>query len=306
MPLSFHANGKLLLSGEYFVLDGAKAIGLPSTFGQSLHIEPQTSSGFIFWKSKNDQNVNWFEGVFHLKDFSIKETTDTQSATVLQNILQQARFLNPNFLSKEQSIQVETRLDFPRLWGLGTSSTLLYTLAKWAEIDPFQLSKKTLGGSGYDIACAGSDSPILYQNNTSGPLIEKINFDPIFKQQLFFIYLSKKQNSRSGIQRYREKSKNKAHSLDEVSQLTNAFLKAHSINDFQKIMLEHEDLVSKTIEMPKVQDVYFSDFEGVVKSLGAWGGDFVLAATVLDKTNAKEYFNKKGFETFLEYKDIIR
>ena len=34
----FHANGKLLLTGEYAVLDGAKAIGLPTKRGQSLQI----------------------------------------------------------------------------------------------------------------------------------------------------------------------------------------------------------------------------------------------------------------------------
>ena len=29
--------------------------------------------------------------------------------------------------------------------------------------------------------------------------------------------------------------------------------------------------------MPRAQDLYFPDFKGVIKSLGAWGGDFVLA-----------------------------
>ena len=34
----FTANGKLLLSGEYTILDGAYGIGLPARFGQELRV----------------------------------------------------------------------------------------------------------------------------------------------------------------------------------------------------------------------------------------------------------------------------
>jgi len=36
---SFYGNGKLLLSAEYFVLDGAVALALPTKLGQSLHVQ---------------------------------------------------------------------------------------------------------------------------------------------------------------------------------------------------------------------------------------------------------------------------
>ena len=36
---SFFANGKLLLTSEYLVLDGAKAFAIPTKKGQSLHVE---------------------------------------------------------------------------------------------------------------------------------------------------------------------------------------------------------------------------------------------------------------------------
>ena len=36
---TFYSNGKLLITGEYVVLDGAKALALPTKFGQSLVVK---------------------------------------------------------------------------------------------------------------------------------------------------------------------------------------------------------------------------------------------------------------------------
>ncbi len=36
---TFRSNGKLLLTAEYLVLDGARAIALPTKLGQSLTVE---------------------------------------------------------------------------------------------------------------------------------------------------------------------------------------------------------------------------------------------------------------------------
>jgi hypothetical protein len=46
----------------------------------------------------------------------------------------------------------------------------------------------------------------------------------------------------------------------------------------------------------------FPDFKGIVKSLGAWGGDFVM---VLSKQNPKEYFIEKGYTTILSYDEMV-
>lgn len=304
--LSFHANGKLLLSGEYFVLDGAEAIGLPCRFGQTLSINPHHSNDFIFWKSKTNEGNVWFECVFKKSDISTLKTSDPKTSKVLQNILLQAQSLNAAFLKSKTSLAVETHLEFPRLWGLGSSSTLIYAIAKWAAVNPFTLSNLTLGGSGYDIACAGVDHPILYQKKNNQSTFQKVTFDPIFKENLFFVYLSKKQNSREGIKRYREKTRNNQEKIDLISSLSHDFLNAKNLGDFQKVILEQEKIVSKTIEIPRAQDLYFSDFDGVIKSLGAWGGDFVLATTTLSKEKARAYFNKKGYEVFLSYKEMVK
>ena len=36
MKKTFYSNGKLLITGEYVVLDGAKALALPTKYGQNL------------------------------------------------------------------------------------------------------------------------------------------------------------------------------------------------------------------------------------------------------------------------------
>ena len=60
----------------------------------------------------------------------------------------------------------------------------------------------------------------------------------------------------------------------------------------------HERVISEMIGLPTVKEQLFQDYEGIVKSLGAWGGDFVLA-TGDDKT--RSYFKSKGFETVISY-----
>jgi hypothetical protein len=60
--------------------------------------------------------------------------------------------------------------------------------------------------------------------------------------------------------------------------------------------------MSDVLEIPTVKNSLFSDFNGTVKSLGAWGGDFVL---VVSNENPTAYFKSKGFETVLPYKDMI-
>jgi len=37
---TFYSHGKLLLTAEYVILDGAKALALPTKFGQEMEISP--------------------------------------------------------------------------------------------------------------------------------------------------------------------------------------------------------------------------------------------------------------------------
>lgn len=299
-----HAKGKLLLSSEYFVLDGALALALPTSKGQTFTFENIHNSEVISWKSFDEKKQIWFEGIFSMKNFEAIKTSDLDVSNRLTQILNVCRELNHSFLKNEKGVAVESHLTFPKNWGLGTSSTLIYSVAKWAEVDAFVLLEKTFGGSGYDIACAGAEKNILYSKKSD--LIEWANceFDPPFKDQLYFIFLGKKQNSREGISHYRKMDK-KEHLISDFSFFTKKILDCLDFYEFEKLLEQHENLVSVTLHLRKVKDLYFNDFWGIVKSLGAWGGDFVLATSDRSGEETKRYFNEKGFEVFIKYEDLI-
>ena len=62
MIITFYSHGKLLLTGEYAVLDGALALALPTQYGQSLSIRPSTE-GSLLWKSLDDRNHCWYQQI---------------------------------------------------------------------------------------------------------------------------------------------------------------------------------------------------------------------------------------------------
>lgn len=305
----FYSNGKLLLAGEYFVLDGAKSLAVPTTCGQDLTVEPIKESQLI-WQSFTNTGACWLEVIFDLPRLRLvsadfEATKDGGNDTLAENlrtILIETQKLNPAFLSLENGFLVKTNLTFPKNWGLGTSSTLINNIANWANVNPYQLLENTFGGSGYDIACAQNNTPILYTRNGINPLVEKVAFNPNFKNQLYFVYLNKKQNSRAGIKRYRALKGTLTSEVQQISILSELFLTGDNLKDFEKLMLEHEQLVSRIIQLQPIQKELFSDYFGQTKSLGAWGGDFILAT---GNDDTPSYFKQKGFETVIPYQDLI-
>ena len=74
------------------------------------------------------------------------------------------------------------------------------------------------------------------------------------------------------------------------------------LSEFEKLIQEHEKIISSIIELPTVKERLFPDYFGTLKSLGAWGGDFILATG--DK-NTPHYFKAKGYTTILRYSDMV-
>jgi len=296
----FYSNGKLLITGEYVVLDGAKALALPTTFGQDLVVE-NGSDKEIHWKSFDFDGSIWFEEVISFEAIVHKSEDQNPVKNTLIEILHEAHLLNPEFL-KAEGYFVTTNLTFPRFWGLGTSSTLINNIAQWLGIDAFVLLKNSFGGSGYDIACAQNDTPILYHLEEGNSVVEKVDFAPEFTSNLYFVYLNKKQSSKSAIQSYREKRSSIGQILFSVNQITADILKAGTLSQFENLVQKHEAILSNILELPTVQSSLFSDFNGTIKSLGGWGGDFFLAASETDPT---VYFKRKGYETVIPYSKMI-
>ena len=122
----FYSNGKLLITGEYLVLDGAISLALPTKFGQDLTIENSKLPN-LTWESFDEKGDRWFHCNFELP--RLKSKSDNEIADTLLKILKEAQKLNPKFLFDTNSVHVKTRLSFPRNWGLGTSSTLIANIA---------------------------------------------------------------------------------------------------------------------------------------------------------------------------------
>ncbi len=299
------ASGKLLLTGEYFVLDGAVALAVPVRFGQTLRATAGQKHRTLLWTSMDQAGQIWFQGTFHTGNLDIVTATDPAIAQTLQSILRACRAQNPTFLTGNQGIEVVTQNDFPREWGLGTSSTLIAALGHWAEVDPYRVLFDTMGGSGYDIACAYADGPLLYQLKKMQPMVQSVDFQPLFSSSLYFIYLGKKQNSREGIERYRKRAGALKKTSAEICRLTERCLYAATLSDFEQALQEHESIISRALDLPTVKSQFFEDFPGTVKSLGAWGGDFVLAASRLPESETRAYFREKGFETVLGWGEMM-
>lgn len=297
----YYSNGKLLITGEYVVLDGVTSLAIPTKFGQSLTIEA-IDEPKIIWKSHNNDGSVWFEGSFLIDEITSGVTASNNDiSNRLLQIFNAARTLNPEFLNTNQGYKISTQLTFPKNWGLGTSSTLINNIAQWANVNPFELLNRTFGGSGYDIACAQNNTPISYQLFDGKPIVNTVDFNPDFKNNLYFVYLNKKQNSREGIAQYRLNKPNEL-ILNAISKVSIKIMTVKSLKAFEDLITLHEAYISEIINIKPIKQQLFNDYNGSIKSLGAWGGDFILA-TCLE--NPTDYFKNKGFDVVIPYDDMV-
>ena len=302
----FKSNGKILLTSEYVVLDGVDCIALPTKLGQTLSVT-ENNSKCINWTSYDYNNNIWFKDKYTISsknkiEYSSKKNNISET---LLKILKALVKLNSGKINNKIGYDFVSKLSFSRDWGLGTSSTLINNLANWAKVDSYKLLKLTFGGSGYDIACAGAENPIHFNNFNNKIGISNSKFNPVYKQNIFFIYLGNKQNSRDGIKHYNSKKnilnkdiRNQFKSINKKIVLTD------SLKEFERCLATHELLISKLIGIEPIKNRLFKDYDkGIVKSLGAWGGDFVLVTGTKTDMN---YFLNKGYNTIFEYTQLIK
>lgn len=300
----YHGKGQLLLFGEYAVLDGAKSLSIPTSRGQSMEVKPHRGSDLV-WESYDEQGELWFEAQISLYDFSSIRTSDDDVSKQIQKLLKGTVRLNTEFLNNWNGFKVINRLEFPLDWGLGSSSSLVHNLAEWAGINSFHLHFNTSNGSGYDIACANADYPVVYQLKGDEISFTERDFDPGCLDQIYFVHLGRKQDSSQGITHYLKTAKKRKTVAQEISKLTDAALACSSSKDLQRIMEEHETILSNVLQLPKVKDERFSDFNGAVKSLGAWGGDFVMAVSDMSPTEVTAYFQSAGYDVVIPFDKMV-
>lgn len=119
---------------------------------------------------------------------------------------------------------------------------------------------------------------------------------------MFFVYLNQKQNSRESISYYKQLPQADEKTLRQFSDLSTKFVLCATLDDFEKLIQKHEALMSKLLNLPPVKEKLFPDYPGSIKSLGAWGGDFVLVT----RKDVQQYFPQKGFSIVFSFKDLVK
>lgn len=314
MKQHFYSNGKLLISGEYLVLDGAKSLAVPTTYGQSLEVEilPEKQ---LKWQSFNHEGACWLDLTFtwEVNEQKAADSTSKESLLFSSSSSQpEAQVLVKAFnwiaqfqpqLFVTHGYSFTSKLSFPNNWGLGSSSTFVNNLALWSTTDAFALQELLFGGSGYDVACAQHDTSILFQRSFPEHLVEEVDFLPSFADELFFVHLNQKKNSREAIRYYRAQT---ALFIEDavlrINDITQQMLRANTITNFEKLMKSHEKIIATLLQTPPIKQELFADYTRQIKSLGGWGGDFVLAT---GGEKQKDYFISKGFSTIVDYRDMV-
>lgn len=298
---TLYANGKLLLSGEYLVLHGAKALALPLNAGQQLTFMEGLLPGLLHWKAMYDEKV-WFECVLDPVDFKVVSTSDEDKASTLSLVFNTIRKLNSSFQPKPGTDFV-TRLDADPQWGFGSSSTLISLLSQWAGVDAFHLNELIFNGSGFDIACAQANGPILYQKNQPA---QPVTLDYPFADKLYLVYSGIKKSTLPEVRSFLKNNKVTDGMIDQMSALSEAFALCRDQFTFHRLICQHETMVGDLIGKMPVKQSLFMDFEGEVKSLGAWGGDYYLFSSLTSDIDTKKYFESKGLNVIFRWTELIK
>ncbi|MCL1033798.1 GYDIA family GHMP kinase [Elizabethkingia anophelis] len=297
----FFSHGKLLLTSEYVVLDGAKALAIPTKPGQDLSAEKiDDHRSLIHWETYREGRL-WLKTCIDYKNLFVTETNIANASAFILKIFSTLKDMGSESLEADYSYILKSNVQFPENFGLGSSSTLMNNIANWGNVDAFALNDIALGGSGYDIAVAKAGAPIIYTRNGGNKTVETVNYSPSFKDQLLFVHLNKKQDSREGITMYKqmEKSQDLIHYF---SKLTDEILISENLENFSLIMEDHEKTMSNFLKISTVKEKYFKNAPSFFKSLGAWGGDFILTTKFCDYEN---YFLHNGFPNFFSYDELI-
>ena len=297
----FKSHGKLMITGEYFVLHGAKSLMLPTKFFQEMTVSKLNKKDKILWESYDQNNNKWFSVELNLPDLTI-QGKETKEKIFLKKILGFISKKNPKKFKNNSGINIETRMDFNRSWGLGSSAILINNLSNYFGLDPFEVSKNVTNSSGADIASTKISKPIIFSVIDEKPYYKEVNFNPPFLKNLLFVFLNKKQSSEKEVEKFK-KIRVEDDEIRAISEITNKVINCKKIDDFNDLIEKHETIISRKIKKETVKNLLFKDFRGSIKSLGAWGGDFVLACS---ENNSKNYFKRKGFETSFSFDEILK
>jgi mevalonate kinase len=214
-----------------------------------------------------------------------------------------ARKLNPRFLSGKTGWQVQVAANYPLNWGLGSSATLQFLVARWANIPEFEFFRMISQGSGYDIVCAGQSGLLHFQLRKGCPEISPAAPGPALRNHTFYVPLGKKQQSKKEVAAFLEGMNFSEIDLVAVSQLSEAICETASPVELIRLVNEHEYILSTILKKDPLA-LRFPDFPGTAKSLGAWGGDFAMFVSAAEPKEVIKILRSSGFSKVFSYSDL--
>ncbi len=300
-PLVFFANTKLLLTGEYLILHGAEALVLPLVFRQRMTVSDSKTHG-LYWESY-ENGKRWFSIRF---DNYFQTISSDGKSRFLQQIIESLIAMKP--AAKKLFLAKNIRIDanFNMEWGLGSSSTLISLLAQYAGVDAFALHQRISKGSGYDVVAATQDNSFLFARTDCYFTKQNISLNYPFKNHLFFVYTGRKQRTDESLKQFSRISKTELMPfVKEISLLTRKFMSVKELSAFERLVEEHETIIAKATRQPELSHKLFPDLNGVAKSLGAWGGDFMLLTWRDTEAALQKYLQGKNLNTFFPWEKIV-
>lgn len=282
-----------MLFGEYIVLCGSKSLAIPLKFEQTLKVEEDVNTK---WESYCN-GEQWFEMKLG-EDFEVLSATNENITSRLVKIFRTIGSNNSDISFKNK---FSTEANFDLDWGIGSSSTLISLLSQWSQVDWRLLLEKSFGGSGYDVACATSQGPLLFSMSGCS---EQVNLAKNITDHILFVYSGKKQSSEIEVSNF-DKEKIGEHTIERMDEIIRSAIQSETIEQFEQSINESEEMLSLILGKSKISDEQFMDYPYSTKSLGAWGGDFILA-TYRNEVEARQYFSNKGLKTHFTYNEIIK
>ena len=295
--MNFYASGKLLLFGEYLVLKGSGCLAIPLSYGQKMQVE-SSKNDFFEWKSSYN-DATWFSCVFS-KTLEIINTSDLPKAQMLIRLMEIIKETNPDLFGN--GLNFHTEMNFQPQWGFGSSSTFVSLLAQWSKNDPYLLLKKSFGGSGYDVACATAKTPLIFdmENRQTVP----VYLFPKVTSKILFVYSGKKKDSSEAVKQFNAQTVSDD-DIQKMRRIIIAATNATQVDVFEEAMGESEKLLSRILKLKPVKEIFFPDYPYAIKSLGAWGGDFLMAS-FRREVEARKYFEEKGYSILFNYNELIK
>lgn len=282
-----------MLFGEYLVLNGSLSLAIPLKWGQELSV---FEDDHFSWQGY-EKGQKWF-GLTLDSDLNIMETNKPDVAETLVKLIRVIRECNPGV---NLDVRFKTEANFTLAWGIGSSSTLISLLSQWSNVDWRVLLESTFQGSGYDIACATANAPLLYSVDGVN---EEVTLNKHITDKLLFVYSGKKQSSKDEVKKFNRQAVNEA-DVVKMNEIINKALSGATIEEFEKQMEKSERLMASLLNRDPIGETLFQDYPYNTKSLGAWGGDFFMAS-YRTLNDAKSYFENKGYTTIYTYKELIK